>query len=108
MSLVSTDDPVHIDDIPEKHLNDVLESMDLGYFHYRLLIMCGMSFMADAMEVSLLSFMSTCAGVDFDLNDTQIASITSVVFAGELLGSMFWGPFADKYGRRMTFLLGMS
>ena len=81
-------------EVPEKHLNDVLESMELGYFHYRLLLMCGMSFMADAMEVSLLSFISTCAGVDWDLNDTEVAAITSVVFAGELLGSMFWGPFA--------------
>jgi hypothetical protein len=34
----------------------------VGYFHYRLLLMCGMCFMADAMEVSLLAFMATCAG----------------------------------------------
>lgn len=92
--------------VPEKFLNDVLESMDIGYFHYRLLLMCGLSFMADAMEVSLLSFMSTCAGVEWDLSDTQIAGITSAVFAGELFGSIFWGVFADKYGRRWTFLLG--
>ena len=60
------------------------------------------------MEVSLLSFVATCAGIDWDLSDSEIASITSVVFAGELLGSMFWGHFADVYGRRVCFVCGKS
>lgn len=44
-NLVPSDDR----DVPLKQLNEVLESMELGYTHYRLLIMCGLSFMADAM-----------------------------------------------------------
>eukprot|EP00602_Paraphysomonas_sp_CaronLab_P008749 CAMPEP_0185036990 /NCGR_PEP_ID=MMETSP1103-20130426/30801_1 /TAXON_ID=36769 /ORGANISM="Paraphysomonas bandaiensis, Strain Caron Lab Isolate" /LENGTH=502 /DNA_ID=CAMNT_0027574779 /DNA_START=122 /DNA_END=1630 /DNA_ORIENTATION=+ len=90
----------------EKSLDRVLESIPLGKFHYRLLIICGMSFMADAMEVSLLSFISTCAGKSWDLSDSQIALIASVVFVGVLIGNLFWGPFADKYGRRWAFILG--
>jgi MFS family permease len=65
-----------------------------------------MSFMADAMEVSLLSFISTCAGSDWGLSDSKIALIASVVFIGVLLGNLFWGPYADKYGRRQAFILG--
>lgn len=26
------------------------------------------------------------------------------VFAGILVGSLFWGLFADRFGRRLTFL----
>jgi hypothetical protein len=44
--------------------------------------------MADGMEISLLSFISVCAGETFDLSDAQIALITSIVFAGELLGTV--------------------
>jgi MFS family permease len=62
--------------------------------------------MADAMEVSLLSFISTCADQDWDLTDSQVASITSVVFGGQLVGSMFWGPLADYYGRKIVFISG--
>jgi len=40
---------------------DVLELTPVGNYRYRLLIICGMSFMSDAMEVSLLSFLSICA-----------------------------------------------
>ena len=34
---------------PMKTLNEVVESIDIGWFHYRLLVLCGLSFMADAM-----------------------------------------------------------
>jgi hypothetical protein len=47
---------------PERSLNDVLEDISLGFFHYRLLVMAGLVFMADAMEVTLLSFIAICAG----------------------------------------------
>ena len=63
--------------------------------------------MADAMEVSLLSFISTCAGASWGLTDSQIALIASTVFVGVLIGNLFWGPFADKYGRRWAFILGI-
>lgn len=61
-----------------------------GWFHWRLLLITGLANAADGMEVSLLAFMSVCAGIDWDLSDSQIASIASVVFAGELVGSLIW------------------
>jgi MFS family permease len=60
------------------------------------------------MQVSLLSFVSTCAGADWDLTDSEVALIASMVFIGVLLGALFWGPFADKYGRRYAFIFGCS
>jgi len=60
--------------------------------------------MADAMEVSLLSFLSVCVGKEWTLSTTEMASITSVVFAGELLGALVWGRVADKYGRRRAYI----
>lgn len=63
--------------------------------------------MADSIEIALLGFISTCAGVDWNLNSTQIASITSAVFLGQFIGSLFWGPLADVYGRRITFSFTM-
>jgi MFS family permease len=51
---------------------------------------------------------STCAGTDWDLADSEVALIASMVFVGVLVGALFWGPFADKYGRRLAFILGCS
>ena len=30
------------------------------------------------------------------------------MFAGQLLGSLFWGPFADAFGRRICYLFSSS
>ena len=60
------------------------------------------------VKVTLLSFVSTCAGSDWDLSDGEVALIASMVFIGVLVGALFWGPFADKYGRRWAFIFGCS
>jgi hypothetical protein len=45
-------------------------------------------------EVTLLSFLSICAGADWGLSKSQVASISSAVFVGVLFGNLFWGPVA--------------
>lgn len=88
----------------QRSLDSCLDDLKVSWFQYRLLILCGLMFMADAMEVSLLSFLSICAGETFNLTNAEIASIGSAVFAGQLLGSAVWGPIADRYGRRVSFI----
>ena len=90
-------------------LDEALQNVELGWFHYRLLLISGLAFTADAIEVSLLSCLSVSVADEWNLNDNQVASITSVVFGGSLLGSLFvWGPIADRFGRRIAFILGSA
>jgi MFS family permease len=49
--------------------------------------------------------MATCAGVEWGLSKEQEAAISGIVFAGILVGSLFWGIVADRYGRKRTFLV---
>ena len=90
--------------ITNTNIDDILSQFEVSYFHYRLLILCGLAFMNDAMEVLLLTFLSACAGAEFDLNETDIATLVSIVFVGEVLGTILWGPIADVYGRRVAYL----
>lgn len=84
-------------------LNQALMLNKVGLFQYRLLIMCGFAFMADALEVNLLTFLAACAGDDWGLNNAQKASITGIVFAGIIVGTIFFGSFADRYGRKSSY-----
>jgi len=85
-------------------LEEVMDRNPVGYFQYRLLFMCGLAFMADALEVTLLSFLTACVGVDWDLSNAEKATLTGMVFLGIVLGSLFFGHFADVYGRRTSYL----
>eukprot|EP00606_Chrysophyceae_sp_TOSAG23-5_P000906 GSChrysophyteH2.ASY1.ANO1.1003.1 assembled CDS len=89
---------------PYRDVDDVIGSIELNRYHYWLLLLCGMGFCVDAMEVVALSFINPCAGEEWSLDNSQIALITSVVFAGQVLGSFFWGPFADAYGRWKAYM----
>eukprot|EP01040_Poterioochromonas_malhamensis_P007299 gene7298-7875_t len=89
-------------------LDDALEMNKVGFYQYRLLLLCGFAFMADALEVNLLSFLSVCAGKEWDLSDAEEASITGIVFAGIVCGSGFWGILSDKYGRKIAFIFATT
>lgn len=105
---MTTGERENIENTKVLNLDDALESIPVSYFHYLVLFMCGLAFMADAMEISLLSFLSTCASVEWNLSDTEKASITSLVFVGEIFGTLVWGQCADRFGRKRVYLLSCS
>jgi len=88
----------------QKGIDEVIAAIPMNRFHYILLILCGLGFCVDAMEIVILGFISSCAGVEFGLSNAEIASITSSVFIGALIGSLMWGPIADQYGRRPCYM----
>lgn len=85
-------------------LDEALELNSIGFYHYRLLVLCGFAWMADAFELNLLSYLSSCAGIEWNLSEFAEASITGAAFGGVIIGSAFCGLIADWYGRRIGFL----
>jgi putative MFS transporter len=88
----------------EISLDDALDLNVIGFYQYRLLTLCGLAWMADALELNLLTYLSSCAGVEFGLSETEKASISSVAFLGVIIGSSVCGMISDQYGRRVGFL----
>lgn len=37
-----------------------------------------------------MAILSVCVGIDWDLSKGQVASMASIVFVGELVGSLLW------------------
>lgn len=60
------------------------------------------------MEVLLLSFLSIVLQQEWDLSEDETAFITSILFAGALIGTSILGPLADAWGRRPVFLLAAT
>jgi putative MFS transporter len=70
-----------------------------------MVVTLGLFFAADAMQVTLLSFLTVVLQKDWNLSDEKSALIASSFFAGSLVGNMFLGPLADSIGRRPVFLM---
>lgn len=101
--------PDHVQAAPQPgtlSVDAIIEALGIGPFQIRLLLICGLTFAADAMEVLLMGFALPGVNASFGLPPGALGStmLLSATFAGMLIGAPFWGRQADVYGRRPVFL----
>ncbi|XP_077459695.1 synaptic vesicle 2-related protein-like isoform X2 [Stigmatopora argus] len=89
-------------------LDEGLDALGFGSFQWKLLFVTGFSWVADAMEMMILSILGPQLHCDWRLSGYKVALITSVVFAGMGLSSSLWGNLSDKYGRKKGLTICMS
>ena len=85
-----------------------IEKVGTGVFQNKILLSTGLCFMADAMEVLLLTFLSTILKYEWNLSEQQVDSIVAVVFAGAMMGTLILGRAADYWGRKPVFAVTAS
>ncbi|XP_022949295.1 organic cation/carnitine transporter 7 isoform X3 [Cucurbita moschata] len=85
-------------------IDEALVSMGFGNFQILVLAYAGMGWASEAMEMMLLSFIGPAVQSAWSLSPHQESLITSVVFAGMLVGAYSWGIVSDKYGRRQKVM----
>lgn len=85
-------------------MDDALLAMGFGKFQIFVLAYAGMGWVSEAMEMMLLSFVGPAVQSYWGLSSHEESFITSVVFAGMLVGAYSWGMVSDKHGRRKGFL----
>ncbi|XP_021769773.1 organic cation/carnitine transporter 7-like [Chenopodium quinoa] len=85
-------------------MDDALLSLGFGKFQSLILLYAGLGWISEAMEVMILSFVGPAVQTEWNLSSEQESLITTVVFAGMLVGAYSWGLVSDRYGRRKGFL----
>lgn len=81
-------------------LDEALESLRFGKFQAFVLAYAGMGWFAEAMEVMILSFIGQAVKSEWDLSSSQESLLSTIVFAGMVIGAYGWGTISDTYGRR--------
>ncbi|KAJ4886476.1 Organic cation/carnitine transporter 7 [Raphanus sativus] len=90
---------------PSFTVDEALVGIGFGKFQLYVLAYAGMGWVAEAMEMMLLSFVGPAVQSLWSLSAREESLITSVVFAGMLIGAYSWGIVADKHGRRRGFII---
>lgn len=85
-------------------VEEALVAMGFGKFHVLVLGYAGMAWISEAMEMMLLSFVGPALSSSWGLSANQQALLTTVVFAGMLVGAYSWGIVSDRHGRRSLSL----
>lgn len=80
--------------------DEALSRLGFGRFQVLLLGFLGTGFVAEAMEVMLLSFVGPSVKEEWGISGGTEGLITNVVYAGMLLGACVGGLTSDRYGRR--------
>lgn len=85
-------------------VDSAIDTIGLGLFQYFVLLLAGLCWTAESMELLLLSFIKQPLQCEWGISDSKVAFITTCVGLGMLAGSTVWGLFADRYGRRFSFI----
>ncbi len=70
----------------------------------KLLISTGLSWLFDAMEVGMVSFIVAALAVEWSLGAHQIGLLTAINSIGMAVGAAVAGSLADKYGRQAVLI----
>uniref|UniRef100_A0A7E4VKE4 MFS domain-containing protein n=1 Tax=Panagrellus redivivus TaxID=6233 RepID=A0A7E4VKE4_PANRE len=86
-------------------VDDAVEFLGFGKFQLKLSFLTGLAWMADAMEMMILSILSPALYCEWEITTVQQAMITTCVFSGMMLSSTVWGKVCDRFGRRTGLML---
>ncbi|XP_040449980.1 putative transporter SVOPL isoform X4 [Falco naumanni] len=86
-------------------VEEAVETIGFGRFHIMLFLIMGSTGVAEAMEIMLIAVVSPLIRCEWQLQDWQVALVTTVVFFGYMVFSIVLGLLADRYGRWKILLL---
>ncbi|GFR85316.1 synaptic vesicle 2-related protein, partial [Elysia marginata] len=89
-------------------VQEAIDHIGFGWFQIKLSIVSGLTWMADSMEIMLLSILGPVLSCEWDLQPWKQALLTTLVMVGMAAGSSFWGKMSDQHGRKTALALASS
>ncbi|KAG4067693.1 hypothetical protein HA402_005465 [Bradysia odoriphaga] len=86
-------------------VTQAVNALGFGWFQVKLSLCVGLCWMADSMEMTILSVLGPALHCDWGITRYQQALTTTIVFLGMMLSSTFWGQLSDRYGRKPALTL---
>lgn len=86
-------------------MDEVVEEIGFGRFHWQLVFLCGVGYFAEITELVVVSFVAPSIQKQMDLSNFEYGLLGSSSFVGMAVGALFWGYISDHFGRQISFSL---
>jgi putative MFS transporter len=86
---------------------EAIRTAGVGKFQYRLFVIFGLVWMADAMQVLSIGFSAPSIASTFGVPVPQALQTGTTFFIGMLVGAFCFGRIADRIGRRPALMLAV-
>ncbi|WWD21884.1 hypothetical protein CI109_106372 [Kwoniella shandongensis] len=87
----------------ERGLEETLERLGFGAYHWRLLALCGFGWMSDNSALQCIAVILPRVQVHFDLSSKVVGLLSASTMAGMMIGAVGWGVVSDLLGRALPF-----
>lgn len=84
-----------------------LNTVGVGKFQYRLFVIFGLVWMADAMQVLSIGFSAPSIAKTFGITIPQALQTGTLFFIGMMIGAFAFGRLADRIGRRPVLMMAV-
>ncbi|WP_454765888.1 MFS transporter [Cupriavidus campinensis] len=88
-------------------LESGIEAAGVGKFQYRLFVIFGLVWLADAMQVLSIGFSAPSIARTFGISVPQALQTGTFFFVGMLVGAFVFGRLADRIGRRPVLMMAV-
>ncbi|XP_012288600.1 synaptic vesicle 2-related protein [Orussus abietinus] len=86
-------------------VGQAVNALGFGKFQVKLLLSTGLCWMADSMEITILSILSSTLRCDWGISKAEQALTIMIVFMSMMLSATFWGILSDRYGRKKSLTI---
>src|SRR5215218_1153710 len=91
--------------LTSESISEQLDRLPLGPFHWRLLLISGLGWMFDAMDILIVGSVIAAAAAEWRLDATQSQWVSTANLAGLFCGALASGWLSDRLGRKAVFTL---
>lgn len=84
-------------------ISERLDSLPLSRIHWKIVLVCGLGWLFDAMDSGIISFVLAILMKRWNLSPEQVGLIGSAGLFGMFAGALLSGTISDRIGRKFLF-----